>query len=351
MLSAAVSCSYSVEDAPFFNEESAPAMPCLISGDTTLLIVRDYFPRIEKVDAVSSEDYTIVPVSREDMDTVLVIAGPDSRSVSAVKVTSGDGCGVIVLKRKTPAGEAVPSIATVGSNMGGREFTVRAENSPAGYLVLWQNTLLDHNFMSYRKNGEFTVHIPDNAEDMERSYIRIYTYNAEGAGSDILVPVHYGRVMAAASELERTDRQAWIMYQIMVDRFVNGNTANDWKANRPDVLPEADYYGGDLAGIDAKLRGGYFDTLGVNTLWISPITQNPYTVWGLNKDPYTRFTGYHGYWPVYMTRLDPRYGTPEELRGLIADVHGDDKNIILDYVANHLHVESPLLWNSGTSSV
>ena len=54
MLSAAVSCSYSVEDAPFFNEESAPAMPCLISGDTTLLIVRDYFPRIEKVDAVSS---------------------------------------------------------------------------------------------------------------------------------------------------------------------------------------------------------------------------------------------------------------------------------------------------------
>ena len=192
MLSAAVSCSYSVEDAPFFNEESAPAMPCLISGDTTLLIVRDYFPRIEKVDAVSSEDYTIVPVSREDMDTVLVIAGPDSRSVSAVKVTSGDGCGVIVL--------AVPSIATVGSNMGGREFTVRAENSPAGYLVLWQNTLLDHNFMSYRKNGEFTVHIPDNAEDMERSYIRIYTYNAEGAGSDILVPVRYGRVLDHVSD-------------------------------------------------------------------------------------------------------------------------------------------------------
>ena len=74
------------------------------------------------------------------------------------------------------------------------------------------------------------------------------------------MPVRYGRVMAAASELERTDRQAWIMYQIMVDRFVNGNTANDWKANRPDVLPEADYYGGDLAGIDAKLREGYFDT-------------------------------------------------------------------------------------------
>ena len=78
MLSAAVSCSYSVEDAPFFNEESAPAMPCLISGDTTLLIVRDYFPRIEKVDAVSSEDYTVIPVSVDDMDTVMLVAGPSS---------------------------------------------------------------------------------------------------------------------------------------------------------------------------------------------------------------------------------------------------------------------------------
>ena len=120
----AVSCSYRVDRAPFFNEESAPAMPCLISGDTTLLIVRDYFPRIEKVDAVSSEDYTIVPVSREDMDTVLVIAGPDSRSVSAVKVTSGDGCGVIVLKRKTPAGAAVPSIGTVAEHPSGPQLHV-----------------------------------------------------------------------------------------------------------------------------------------------------------------------------------------------------------------------------------
>lgn len=152
----AVSCSYRVDRAPFFNEESAPAMPCLISGDTTLLIVRDYFPKIEKVDAVSSEDYTVIPVSVDDMDTVMLVAGPSSRNVSTVRVTSGDGCGVIVLKRKTPAGAAVPSMATIGSNMGGREFTVRAENSPAGYLVLWQNTLLDHNFMSYRKDGEFT---------------------------------------------------------------------------------------------------------------------------------------------------------------------------------------------------
>ena len=340
---ALASCSYRVPDSPFFNKESVPAMPCTVASDTTLLIVRDYFPKIRTVDNVSCDDYVVLPVSRDDMDTVLLVAGPSSRKVSTVTVTSGNETGVIVLKTSVSGMTDVPSVTTVDAGMDGREFTVYGENPPSDYIVLWQNTMLDHKFMSYRRNGEFTVRIPENAGEMERSYVRVYAYNAEGAGSDILVPLSYGRVITEPDSLDRRDRQSWVMYQIMIDRFLNGNPDNDWKAGRRDVLPEADYYGGDLAGIDIKVRDGYFDTLGVNTVWISPITQNPYTVWGLNKDPFTRFTGYHGYWPVYMTKLDPRYGTPEELRRLIDDIHADDKNIILDYVANHLHVESPLL--------
>lgn len=340
---AVASCSYRAPENPFFDSASSPAMPCLVSSDTTLLIVRDYFPKIERVDNVTSDDYTIIPVSKDDMDTVLVVATPASRTVSVLTVTTGDESGSIVLKTKTPEMSGSPVVATVDVDMGGRQFTVKGENAPAGYIVLWQNTVLDHKFMSYRKSGEFTVHVPENAEDMERSYIRIYSYSQHGAGSDILVPLCKGRVIDDVDMLERTDRQTWVMYQIMIDRFFNGDESNDWRMNRPDVLPKADYFGGDLAGIDLKLEEGYFDTLGINTVWISPITQNPYTAWGLNKDPYTRFSGYHGYWPVYMTKLDPRYGTPEELHHLIDDVHAGDKNIILDYVANHLHVESPLL--------
>lgn len=339
----AVSCSYRVKDSRFFDSECTPAQPCLVTADTTLIIVRDYFPKIEKVDELACSDYCLVPVSSGSKDTVLAVTTASSRAVSELVVKSGEEEGVIVLKKLTQAEEPVPAMTTVGTSAGGKKFTVRAENSPAGYIVLWQNTPLDHKFLSYRKNGEFTVRVPDNADDMERSYIRIFSYNGNGAGSDILVPLKRGRVMTDAGELARTDRQSWVMYQIMVDRFYNGNSANDWKFNRPDILPKADYFGGDLAGIDRKLLDGYFDTLGINTVWISPITQNPYTAWGLNKDPFTRFSGYHGYWPVYITKLDPRYGTPEELRKLIDDVHADGKNIILDYVANHLHIESPLL--------
>lgn len=339
----AVSCSYRVKDSRFFDSECTPAQPCLVTADTTLVIVRDYFPKIEKVDELTCSDYCLVPVVSGSKDTVLAVTTASSRAVSELVVKSGEEEGVIVLKKLTQTEEPVPAMATVGTSAGGKKFTVRAENSPAGYIVLWQNAPLDHKFLSYRKNGEFTVRVPDNADDMERSYIRIFSYNGNGAGSDIFVPLKHGRVITDAGELARTDRQSWVMYQIMVDRFYNGNSANDWKFNRPDILPKADYFGGDLAGIDRKLLDGYFDTLGINTVWISPITQNPYTAWGLNKDPFTRFSGYHGYWPVYITKLDPRYGTPEELRKLIDDVHADGKNIILDYVANHLHIESPLL--------
>ena len=190
----AASCSYRVERNPFFDEEAAPARPCVLYSDTTLLVVRDYFPGIGRVDGLTSDDYTVVPLSPGSMDTVLVVAGPASRNISTVRVTTGEENGVIVLKRDTAGAGNVPSVTVVGTDMGGREFTVKVDNTPASYLVLWQNTLLGHNFLSYHKSGVFTIHIPDNAEDMDRSCIRIYSHNAAGAGSDVTVPVRRGRV-------------------------------------------------------------------------------------------------------------------------------------------------------------
>lgn len=190
----AVSCSYEVRHNPFFDGNPVPAMPCIITSDSTLLVVRDYFPAIGYVERMSCDDYSVIPVSAGNMDTVMLVAAPDSRNVSMVKVTVGGESGVIVLKRRTTPTGTEPFIATVGSNMGGREFTVKVKNSPASYLVLWQNTPLGHKFLSYRGNGEFTVRIPLNALEMDQSYIRIYSFNSEGAGNDIVIPVQDGRV-------------------------------------------------------------------------------------------------------------------------------------------------------------
>ena len=91
--------------------------------------------------------------------------------------------------------------------------------------------------------------------------------------------------------------------------------------------------------------------MGINTIWVSPITQNPWDAWGKyefkngNKYDstklYTKFSGYHGYWPIYATRLDKRFGTEAEFRELLSTAHAHNINVILDYVANHMHINSP----------
>ena len=107
-----------------------------------------------------------------------------------------------VRQRAPPKAPPGPPGPGVGTALGGRAGPVTVDPTPASYLVLWQNTLLGHKCLSYHKPGVFTVHIPDNAEEMDHSCIRIYSHNAAGAGSDITVPVRRGRVTSSdAAEL------------------------------------------------------------------------------------------------------------------------------------------------------
>ena len=133
---------------------------------------------------------------------------------------------------------------------------------------------------------------------------------------------------------------------MLVDRFQNGDRSNDSPVDDPSILPPANDQGGDLAGIQKALDNGYFDDLGVTALWISPITTNPDSAYGYWQDPSTdvasRFSGYHGYWPISNTQIDPRFGTRSTFDGLVDAAHSKDMNFLLDYVANHVHEAHPL---------
>jgi glycosidase len=161
--------------------------------------------------------------------------------------------------------------------------------------------------------------------------------------NDIRIPLQYGKVVSDDKQLTRHDREAQVLYSLMIDRFYDGKAENNQPLNSPDVLPQADYQGGDLVGITQKIKDGFFSDLGISTIWISPITQNPRDAWGLNENPRTKFSGYHGYWPIYTTVVDDRFGTEDELRELLATAHEKGMNVVLDYVANHLHINSPVL--------
>ena len=71
----------------------------------------------------------------------------------------------------------------------------------------------------------------------------------------------------------------------------------------------------------------------------SSVTVIPY---GYNALADTKFAGYHGYWPISSSQVDCRFGSNDELKELVADAHDHQINILLDYVANHVHQDHPL---------
>lgn len=221
------------------------------------------------------------------------------------------------------------------------KFTLTAEKNPTKIFAYWQNYLLPQEFVK-SENGKVTISIPSEASSLERSYIRVWSYNEFGVSNDILVPLANGKIVTKSSEIKREDHHAQIMYFMLIDRFKNGDKTNDHPMNRPDVNPKVDFFGGDLAGLKQEIDNDYFKNLGVNTLWISPVNQNPDEPYGFYAPMKTKFAGYHGYWPVSMSKVDYRFGTNQELKTLVSDAHGKNMNVLLDYVAHHVHELHPL---------
>ena len=220
----------------------------------------------------------------------------------------------------------------------GAKVELKAENIE-GYAAFWQH----HSIATInKKTSKISLRIPDEAKSIKRSFIRVYAYNQQGISNDILIPLEYGRVLNSTSLLERSDAHTQIMYFMMVDRFYNGDKKND-PSPLADVLPKADFMGGDIAGLEQKLKDGYFEDLGCNTLWLSPIAKNPSGAWGLwTKGVNTKFSAYHGYWPTSYSLIDPRFGSNSSFTQLINSAHQKDMNVVLDFVAHHIHTDHPL---------
>ena len=221
------------------------------------------------------------------------------------------------------------------------EVDVTWTHKPDSFLVFWQNFRLDDSYLEI-EDDELSIDIPEEAKNTGRSWLRVFAYNGSGISNDLLIPLEKGKVVLEPGEMNRTDPQSMIIYNVFIDRFFDGNPGNDEPINNPSlVLPKADYYGGDIAGITAKVKEGYFNNLGVNTLWISPVVLNPKGAYGQWNDPKTKFSAYHGYWPVSFTQIDPRMGTADDLEELVKEAHAHGLNVLLDFVAHHVHELHP----------
>ena len=131
------------------------------------------------------------------------------------------------------------------------------------------------------------------------------------------------------------------IYSIMIDRFANGDKSNDRPVVHDSIFFQANYQGGDFKGISNKIEEGYFDSLGVNTLWISPVNDNPDEAYREYPAPHRWYSGYHGYWPISDTRVEEKFGSMKELKELISLAHRHHIKVLLDFIAHHVHIEHP----------
>lgn len=131
-----------------------------------------------------------------------------------------------------------------------------------------------------------------------------------------------------------------VLYFAMTDRFLDGNPANNQPSPCLPTGHKANWLGGDFAGIRKKIEDGYFESLGVNAIWISPANANPAGCFP--GDLGFQYTAYHGYFPVSLDTTDARFGTFEDLRALTKAAHERGIRIVMDLAANHVHEDSPL---------
>ena len=152
--------------------------------------------------------------------------------------------------------------------------------------------------------------------------------------------------------LEKTpfDWRDALIYFVFTDRFANGDKGND----RPHRHRQA----GRLAG--RRLRRTFWPSskAATSTGWASTRsgsarpTMNTQKAWP-GSDGHS-YAGYHSYWPISIGWTDeqpisglsapfePHFGSVAEFKAIVAEAHARGMRVLVDFVANHVHEDSPL---------
>jgi glycosidase len=163
-------------------------------------------------------------------------------------------------------------------------------------------------------------------------------------------------VSSLAGLAQAQDFKREVIYQIITDRFFDGDATNNNPIQSAGLYDAAKsnwrmYWGGDLAGIQQKLS--YLQGLGVTTLWISPPVDN------LNLS--IPFGGqatapYHGYQARDFKRIEEHFGDASNswtaFDNLVTAAHGLGIKVVVDFAPNHSNQnndgEYGALYDDGT---
>lgn len=101
------------------------------------------------------------------------------------------------------------------------------------------------------------------------------------------------------------------IYDLLVDRFNNGDGKNDIDVDAQDPFA---FNGGDFAGIASRLQ--HIIDMGFTLISIGPVFETE---------------TYDGGKPLSYTKLEPHFGTEDELKALLKEVHNKKLKLVADF--------------------
>ncbi len=157
-----------------------------------------------------------------------------------------------------------------------------------------------------------------------------FIWNSKGISPYSVTDDHDFKYYAGLTKPRWTVRA--VFYQILIDRFCKGRSIlskrdsqsdkissnQDLQGNPRTETPQDGFRGGDLRGIESKLA--YFNALGINVLYLTPIFQSP---------------SYHRYDVQDYCRVDPRIGTNAVFARLVQRARARNIRVVLDGPFNH----------------
>jgi glycosidase len=114
--------------------------------------------------------------------------------------------------------------------------------------------------------------------------------------------------------------QGQSIYQIITDRFYDGDPSNNNAEGNYSPANSGSVHGGDFKGIEQKLD--YIKALGATAIWISPIVLNGHGQ-------------FHGYAGRDFYQVAPHWGSLADLQHMIQAAHARGILVIDDVIVNH----------------
>lgn len=161
-------------------------------------------------------------------------------------------------------------------------------------------------------------------------------------------------VMGCSVGLKAQDFKKQVIYQVVTDRFSEGDATNDNPAESPGLFDATRtnwqaYWGGDLAGVQQKLA--YIQGMGATAIWVSPVVNNE----NVSCDPSGVSAPYHAYWNRDFMNVEEHFGDNANsfaaLDALVSAMHTGGMKLIVDEANNHSNPdncgENGALYNNG----